>query len=351
MLHTQGMENQTQQNQILTKANEAIQNQTSTVNTETVKGVVLSTKDVEEYRAYKRRKMVEEIMQGMAKSASSLLDGDEVQRVCDRAMRIKQAAIQLPSSKLLQTKRCLYGVEQVKRAGKIQTVREFLSAKNAKARRTEAKKKVRLDCVIGGETSVSVKNYEARYALQNGARELTVIITPSLIEGGKYTEIRKELRRLVWAAKRATFKVWASNEYPIATLGRLARLSSEVGAHYFCVPYFDGCERIRFDLVNGCKLQVSGVETLVDYKKMLSVGAGRIISDRAWEIYEEWMEEADKIEFAKPALLLREKETTEDELKQDENAPTIEPMRKQPLPVSKVVQSGAIVDENKIAKE
>ncbi len=336
MSHTQRMENQTQQNGILTKANENVENVTTP---ETVKGVVLSAKDVEEYRSFKRKKLVDEIMAAMAKSGSSLLGEEDVQRVCERAIRLKQSMIQLPSSKLTQARKFLLNVNQTKSIGKIRTVGEFLSAKKAK-NKNAIEKKIHLDCIVGGngESAVNVKVYEAHYAIKNGAKEITVLLTPSQILGGKYAEIRKELRRLAWVSKRATLKVWVDNNYPLSTLCRLARISSEVGAGFFCVPYFEGCERIRFDLVNGCKLQVSGVETLADFKKMTLIG-GRIISDKAYEIYEEWMQEAEKIEFAKPALLLKEKEGKENEL---QDKPAIEPARKTPLPASKVVQSGAL---------
>ncbi len=350
MSHTQRMEHQTQQNQILTKANESTNTnvENATVK-DTVQGVVLSTKDVEEYRAFKRKKLVDEITSALAKSSSSLLSAEDIQRVCERTLRLKQGTLQLPSSKLILTKKCFKGIEQAKKGGQFLSVKEFLNAKLAKKEKTPTEKKVRLDCVLSGEVATSIKLHEARYAKRQGVKELTVQITPSLISAGKFQEIQKELRRILAWNKKIVVKTFVDKDYPIPTLSRLARLSSEVGVQCFCIPYFEGCEKLRFDLINGCKLQVSGVETLADFKKMTLAGV-RIVSDKAHEIYEEWMQETEKIEFAKPALLLKEENKTGEPLKpvappEWENLPAVEPQRKESLPVSKVVQSGAITEE------
>ncbi len=325
--HTQRMENQTQQNEVLTKANKP---------QETVKGVVLSEKELDEYRNYQRRKRIDEIMAAMAKSGSALTGISEIQKTCERAKSLKQASLQLPFSALAQAKRCLYEEKRYSSKQKITRVQDLRLF-----RKTAQKTKIFLDCLIGGtgETVLSVKMYEARRALKNGAKELTLILTPSFIVNGRYGEIRKELRRFSHISKKATLKVFVDNVYPIAVLGRIARIVSEVGLQYFCVPYFDGCERIRFDLINGCKLQISNVQTLTDFRRMVISGAGRIVTEHAWDIYEEWMQEVDKMEFAKPALLVRETEEKEEHFS-EKDVPTVEAPKKQPLPLSKVLQSG-----------
>ena len=86
--------------------------------------------------------------------------------------------------------------------------------------------------------------------------------------------------------------------YPYASILRVARICSEVGAQYFSIPYFAGCERLRFDLTGGCALEISDVETLADFKKMQGAGVGRIVTSHIWEIYSEWMREVDQIGLA-----------------------------------------------------
>ena len=51
------------------------------------------------------------------------------------------------------------------------------------------------------------------------------------------------------------------------------------------------------DMSGGCKLQVSEVENLEQYRRLIGAGVGRIVTTRAWEIYNEWMLEVEKIDF------------------------------------------------------
>ena len=231
-----------------------------------VRGVFLSPKDAEEYRLYRRQKKLGEIAAAISVSESPLLGNEDIQRVCERAARLKQAAVKLPLSKMTQAAYYLAG------------------------------SRVGLDCVIGGtgETLAKVKAYEARQAVKRKAREITVPVTPSLMDGCRYGEIKKELRRVSRAAKKANLKVRVENVLSATALSRVARLACEVGAKYFSVPYFKGCERLKLDLTNGCKLEVSGVEKTEDFKRLIEAGVGRIVTDRAWEIYTEWSKEADE---------------------------------------------------------
>ena len=129
-----------------------------------------------------------------------------------------------------------------------------------------------------------------------GAKELTVVVTPSWLEGGRYAEIKKELRRFMRSAKNLSVKVWVGCDYPYATIARVGRLASEVGAAYISVPYFVGCERIRHDLFGGCRLEVVGVDNLSDFKKMIGAGVGRIVTENGFDIYVEWMKELEETE-------------------------------------------------------
>lgn len=256
--HTQRMEKQTKTTEALTKANNSV-----------VEKVAISKREAIEYRDYKRQKKRAEIMSALSFSEGVLETTEEIRRVGERAVRLRQAAVCLPSARLLE-------------AG------EYL-LRNA----------VAMDCVIGGngDTLPKVKAYEARMALRLRAKELTLVLSPYLIENCKYTEIRKEIRRVRRVARRAVLKVFVDARYPKERLAQMARIASESGAQFFCVPYFEGCERLRGDLIGGCRLQVSKVEDLSAFKRLINMGVGRIVTSRGWEIFSEWMKEIEKIDF------------------------------------------------------
>ncbi|MBO4940045.1 MAG: hypothetical protein J6D30_03330 [Clostridia bacterium] len=324
------MENQINQQELLTKANSGVVAAQKTQTEKPTKGVLLSVKEAEEFRAYKRRKAVEEIMAGMQKSAATLTTEAELPRVCERALRLKQAAIKMPLTRMSAAK---------KRLGK---------------------SKIKFDCLIGGdgETSTKIKAYETREAIRLGAEEITVVITPSYITASKFEEIRRELRAIRRVAKRKIVKAAVFGELSLAVYSRLARLVSEVGLQFFCIYSFSGCEKLRFDLINGCKLEIMGIQTLQDFKRMLTFNVGRIVTDSAWEIYGAWLQEADKIEFAK----MLEKAPPKEELPEKPSAPVeepaqaaptdkpcVEPKQTTPLPVSKVVEKNGIPEQKPTA--
>ena len=275
MSHNQRMEQTAQQNQIPTKAN-----QTPAL----ASGVFLNGADAEEYRVYKKRKKLTEISSALAHSSSTLMNGEDVQRVCERAARLRQSAVKLPLSKLSQAAFYLAG------SG------------------------VKLDCVVGGtgETLGKIKAYETRAAVRRKANEITVIITPSLLDSCRYGEVRREIKKVMRAAGKASVKVRVEKAYTLPVLGRLARVCSEVGAKYFSVPYFVGCERLRMDLTNGCGLEVTGVETLDDFKKLTETGVHRIVTARAWEIYAEWLKEVNEMNTPVPTPTALPKTTLEE---------------------------------------
>lgn len=228
-------------------------------------GVVLSPKDAEEYRAYIRRKKQNEITSAISASSGTMMHGEDVQRVCERAVRLKQTAVKLPLSKINQAVYYLAG-----------------SA-------------VKIDCAVGvsGETLAKVKAYEAKQAIKRKASEITLYITPSLLDSCRYGEIRKEIKRVKRAAGKAALKVRVESTQVTTPVCRVARIACEVGAKFFSVPYFKGCERFRMDLTNGCKLEVTGVEETEDFKRLKEAGVARIVTDHAWEIYSQWTKDAD----------------------------------------------------------
>ena len=252
-----------------TQRMEKMENKTSgEVFTKEEKGLILTAADAEEYYAYKKQKKINEIMGAMSQSEGVIELADDAQRAMERASRLRQAAVRMKSARFLQ------------------------------ARGELSRRKIAADCLIGesGETLARVKAYEMKLVRKMGASELTVALTPSLIDACRYNEIRKELRILKRAVKKCVWKVWVDGHYPYTTLMRIARLVSEAGANFFSVPYFAGCEQLRFELYKGCRLEVAGVDTLADFKKMIGAGIGRIVTSRGYELYTQWLKEADKIQ-------------------------------------------------------
>jgi deoxyribose-phosphate aldolase len=224
-------------------------------------GVLISKSEAEEYRTYKQQQAISSIVSAMQKSQGSLLSEEEVQRVCERAVRYRQTEVETPLSRM--------------------SAEAFYLSK----------KSVRLNCVVGGtgETSVKVKAYETRLAVKAGAKEITLVLTPSLVNACRYGELRREIKRVRRACKRAQLKVRVEKSYPPTILSRIARLCSELGVQYFSVPNFQGCERLRMDVNRGCGLEVFGVETLEDYRRLLGAGVGRIVTNRVAEFYSSWL--------------------------------------------------------------
>lgn len=243
------------------------QNDKTKISTKETEGVRISQREAEEYRAYKRQKKVAEIMSAIARSASPIDMKDDIKKLVDRASRFRQAAVKVTPVVFAQVQR------------------ELL------------KSRVGLDCIVGGngETTAKVKAYEAKLAVKAGARELTLVLSSSHIFTGRYGEIRKEIQRIKRVGKRTKIKVWIDKKYPYPTVARIARFASEMGVDYVCVPYFFGCERLRYDLLRTCGLEVSEVETLDDFKKMAGAGVERIVTTRVLEIYTEWMKEAETL--------------------------------------------------------
>lgn len=281
------MENTAQRNQVPTKANETPTSQN---------GVFLNNADAEEYRVYKKRKKLTEISSALARSSSTLMNGEDVQRVCERAARLRQSAVKLPLSKLSQAAFYLAG------SG------------------------VKLDCVVGGtgETLGKIKAYETRVAVRRKANEITVIVTPSLLDSCRYGEVRREIKKVIRSAGKASVKVCVEKAYTLPALGRLARVCCEMGVKYLSVPYFLGCERLRMDLTNGCQLEVREVETLDDFKKLTEMGVHRIVTARAWEIYAEWLKEVNEMNAPTSTLAPVMKTTEEKSESKEKTAKAVE---------------------------
>ena len=229
--------------------------------------VTLTNDEAEEYCAYKRQKKVAEIMLAFRRTESVLTTGDSAVKLCEQALRLRQAAVRLTPSELL------YRGENFIKNG------------------------VKVDCIVGGngETFPCVKAYEAKKSVKAGATEITLVWTPSLILNGRYAELKKELKRVRKAVKRITLKARVEREYPQAVLERLAHIASEQGAQYFSLPYFPGCEGLQASLSGGCLLEASGIDSLSLFKQTIGAGVGRIILSNAFDRYTEWLKEVEKI--------------------------------------------------------
>ena len=229
---------------------------------------VFSKIDEKEFRAYQRNKRVCEAKRAIAKTQASVATGEDLQSVCQRAVRLHQAAIRLPLSKLA-------------------TARYYVRGSG-----------VSLDCVLcaDGETLTKVKVYEAKLAARSRADEITVPIAPSLIDTCRFQEIKKELSKIKRVVGKAKMKVRVEKTSSPTALTRLARIASESGARFFSVPYFVGCERLRMHLTGGCGLEVTGVNAVDDFKKLIQAGVSRIDTKHGLETYTQLLKEIGQME-------------------------------------------------------
>lgn len=226
--------------------------------------VTISGREAAEYCAYKRQKKRAAIAAAISRAVYTWDGKEDLHQVCEYALRLRLASVRVTPLQLVEC------AERFSRRG------------------------VSSDCVIGGdgETATRVKVCEARFALRAQARSLTVRIAPSLVENARYADIKKEIRALRRVARKRILKAAATGG-SVAQLTRLARVCAEAGADYFSLPYFVGCERLRAELCGGCKLEIVGEFTLDEYKKLISGGADRIVTNAVVGIERAWSREAD----------------------------------------------------------
>lgn len=238
------------------------------VKTEQGEGIVIPSSEAEEYCLFKRQKRVAEAAAAFSRSET---DGcgevaGELKRLCESAKRTGSAAVRVTPNFVAQARGLLAGSKTV------------------------------IDCVVGGtgETTARVKAYEAKRAIRDGAREITLVICGSALKNGRTGEIKKEVKRVARAVKKVAVKVAADKEQTYAELLKLAKLTAECGGKFLSVPFFAGAEALRRDMRDCCMLEVRGVTAAADYKILAGAGAERIATDRAEEIYAELMAEAER---------------------------------------------------------
>ena len=295
--HNQAMEHKNETQNGFTKGDFALQNKD---------GVVISAKEAAEYCEYKKQRKRVDIRNAICRSEGVLYDHGEAKKNCDCAVKNRQAAVRMSSSTL-------------------EYVRPWVKASG-----------VRVDCIIGGdgETLSKVKAYEIKCALKLNAKELTVVLSPSMLADGRYGGIRKELKRLRRAAGRAVLKACLKKPCPPERLIKISKICSEVGVDYLSLPLYDGCERAKSGLSGKCRLEVFGVETLAEYQRLINGGVDRIVTQNVEEILSQWLKEVEKIVFPTPAnkeqkgLPLEENKDTGEQEKQEEE-PTVDGIKKE----------------------
>ena len=242
-------------------------------NNERTEGIVLSPEEAEEFRAYKRRQRVEQVRQAFLKTESEPplpLTQKEVKSATVQAEKLHLAAIKVTPNLV---SRCRGA---------------FL-----------------VDAVVGGngETTTKVKAYEAKNALRDGAKELTLILSHSLLESGKTGELKREISKLVKRAKTALLKVALPEGAPSSQILSVATLVSECGGKMVSVPYFAGAKDLRSELGTKCMLEVTLVPDATAFKELISAGVERITTAHADEIYAALIKEAENYPLSTEVFL------------------------------------------------
>jgi len=237
-------------------------------------GILLSATEAEEYRNFKRQKYIASVNENIRKVSLDLTDcktSQEIVALCTLAKKYSLASVR--------------------------TTPDRLSAVQALL----AEDKARIDVLIGGtgKTLVKVKTREAKLCLRGGAGELTLMPNPSFLVSERFSELKKEVKKLLKKAKNTPVKVFLSSQGDLPKLFRLSRLFAELGVG-MSVPYFLGVERLKLDDKGACALEVREVDTVAEYQKMIGAGVERIQTSHLTEIYAALMKEAENYSFSVP---------------------------------------------------
>ena len=251
MSHNQAMEQQTVTTDILTEVKE--------------ENLTLTKKEADEFFAYKRKLKQNEITTAFTLSGGMVLTEKDIHRVCERAIRLNQSVVKVRPLQLKKTITCLKG------------------------------SKVKTDCMVGGngETLFCVKAFELKQALKFSPKAITYTLSIDPIEHCNYVEIRREIKKVRKLTKNVILKIRVDKPLSPNLLGRVARICAQLGVNYFSVPYYVGCQRLKLDLMLGCKLEVTDVKQLNDFKELYVAGVNRIITDAGWELYSKWQKELE----------------------------------------------------------
>lgn len=140
-----------------------------------------------------------------------------------------------------------------------------------------------------GETLPSVKKYEAKKAIAQGARELRLLLCYSALKAGNAGYLRREIKKVKRAARK--LPVVVSLEDHSLTEDEVAfgvRAAGEGGADGVCVR---GEVNLVLRALRVCagklRVDVSGVENAEQMRALLKAGASLLTTDRPDEIAEE----------------------------------------------------------------
>ena len=241
--------------------------------------VFLSASEAEEYRAFKRQKRIREVETSFLKSeVSALSRGEGVSSLrfsVESAKRLNAFAVKVNPTGVALAKRLLSG------------------------------SKTSVDCVVGGtgESFLKTKVFETKLARKSGAKEIS--LRPSLfaIKNGRFSEVKKEIKKVQKAAKKSTVKVIAERALCYNEILVLGKILSVLKGKFLSVEYFEGCEKLKRDLLDGCMLEVTGVKDAEVYRRLVSAGVERVVSDRAEELYHKLLDRAKErpvLEFEPP---------------------------------------------------
>lgn len=164
----------------------------------------------------------------------------------------------------------------------------------AAARKLLTKSDVKICCLVGGtgESLISVKKTEAKLALRRGAGELRLVLCYSRLTGGGLGYLKREIRRVRRAARRAALTVSLEDH----SLGADA---VSLGIKAAIAGRADGvCVRGETDLVllaageGAPRIQVeaSGVENAEQLRMLVKAGATRATTPAPEEIARELYE-------------------------------------------------------------
>ena len=168
---------------------------------------------------------------------------------------------------------------------------------------------VRVGAAIGfplGQSTVRVKAYETRDAIQCGATEIDMVINIRELHMGNYELIRREIKEVLQACKEVTYKdiickvifetCYLSDEQKL----KLCKICCDLGVDYVKTSTGFGSGGATVKDVKlmrqavGADIGVKasgGIRTLSDAKAMIAAGASRIGTSRGSGILAELLEE------------------------------------------------------------
>ena len=147
---------------------------------------------------------------------------------------------------------------------------------------------VKIACVVGfpmGENVTAVKVLEAKRAVADGADEIDMVACISAIKNGNYSYVKKEIRRVVKAAKVSVKVIIETSLLTREEMIRAAVCARDAGAAFVktSTGYFgEGAKaedvRLLKETVKGaCGVKASGgIRTAENLREMIEAGADRI---------------------------------------------------------------------------